>query len=288
MTKALILGASGQVGSELMLRGKQFGLELVGSSYPELDIRDLDATQECVLKHKAEVIINAAAYTAVDNAEDQQAEAFAINRDGARNVALAASKCGARLIHLSTDYVYSGKSDVPIIETEAPNPLSIYGSSKWAGDLQVREVWGECSLIVRTSSVHGRYGANFVRTMLKLAGERDELKIVSDQIMSPTWAGWLAETLLQLAKLNESGVIHAACSGAVSWFDFTREIFELAKPAKYPKLTPVTLEQWPAKATRPRFSVLDCSKLIRVLGRRPISWQDGLKKHLQDIGALVE
>ncbi len=288
--KILLFGGSGQLGYEIQQRAYDLNFELVSPVISEVDISDLDQVVYLSRKFRPEVIVNAAAYTAVDKAEEDRVPAFAVNRDGAAHTAEAAKVVGARLVHISTDYVFSGTGETPLTEESPVGPLNVYGASKLAGEEEVTRILGDRALILRTSSLHGQRGENFVHTMLKLLTERQVVRVVQDQIMSPTWAGWLAESILDLAKLGTGGLFHASCAGAVSWYDFAAEIVALTEPrlpdGSVCRLEPTTLADFPRPAIRPRFSVLDCSKLTKVLGRRPLSWREGLRAHLRDIKRL--
>jgi len=286
--KILLFGGAGQLGWEVRARALDLNFEVVAPIVTELDINNYEQVIFLADHSKPDVIINCAAYTAVDKAEVERDLAFAINLDGTRNVARAASKVGCRAIHVSTDYVFSGDGSVPLKESDQTGPQGVYGESKLAGELALHEELGERGLVVRTSSLHGRHGENFVHTMIKLFSEREVVKVVTDQWMSPTWAGWLAEALLDLTRIDCGGIIHASGSGGVSWFDFAAAILESIKPsvpnAARVRLETTTAAEFARPAPRPRYSVFDCSKLTSVLGRAPISWQDGLRNHLAELG----
>lgn len=288
--KAVLLGASGQLGVEVSDRASEFGYELVGSDVDTVDITDKDSIEKFFNKESPEVVFNCAAYTAVDDAESNEDLAYKVNRDGAANVAEAVASLGCRLIHLSTDYVFSGKGSSPIREDDPTDPQSVYGASKRAGEEAVEKVLDGKGVIVRTSSLHGRAGPNFVHTMEKLLKTHEELRVVDDQVMSPTWAGWLAKVLLDLGKKEESGIFHASGEGEISWYGFTSKIYEFIRKElnRDVSIVPVTTKEFPRPAARPSYSVLDGSKLSVVLGEPAISWEEGLKSHLQDIGYLTE
>jgi dTDP-4-dehydrorhamnose reductase len=288
--KILLFGGAGQLGYELTKRGTDLNFQVFSPVISEIDIGSVEQTRMITERIRPEIVMNAAAYTAVDKAEAESDEAFRVNRDGARNVALAAKAIGCRCIHVSTDYVFDGLKGSALKETDPTNPQNVYGASKLAGEQLVCEALGERALIVRTSSLHGQRGENFVHTMLKLFDEKEVVKVVSDQIMSPTWAGWLAETLLDLARIPVSGILHASCEGAISWFDFAKAIQEMGTPKLAPawkaRLESIPMTELPRPAKRPPYSAFDTSRLAAVLGRRPIPWQDGLRNHLRDIGRL--
>ncbi len=294
--KLLVFGGGGQLGYELLTRARDLRFEVLAPVISELDIADQGAVVKITKAIKPAAIINAAAYTAVDKAEVEQDAAFSVNSTGAHNVAVAAKAVGCRLIHVSTDYVFSGTGSTPLSESDATDAKGVYGCSKLEGEKRIRSEYPERSLIVRTSSLHGQRGENFVHTMLKLFADRDVLKVVDDQRMSPTWAGWLAEALLDLTRVDipasesgtapGAGVVHASGVGNVSWFEFASAIHEDAKrdaPWKA-RLERTTMAELARPAPRPKFSVFNVSKLTRLLGRSPIDWREGLRAHLSDIG----
>jgi dTDP-4-dehydrorhamnose reductase len=288
--KILLFGGSGQLGFEIQKRALDLDFQLVSPVQSEIDITEARQVQFLAEKIKPDLIINSAAYTAVDKAESEREAAFAVNAEGAGVVARAASQVGARSIYISTDYVFDGTLARPLKETDPTRPLNVYGESKLLGEQNALKEGGGGCVVVRTSSLHGQRGENFVHTMLKLFAEREEVSIVSDQFMSPTWAGWLAEVLLDLARLKTSGLFHASCAGAISWFDFAEQIWNSVRGSNPQiqrcRLKKVGVSDFPRPAKRPAYSVFDCSKLAQVLGRSPISWQDGLKGHLNDIGRI--
>lgn len=294
--KLLVFGGGGQLGYELLTRARDLRFEVLAPVISELDISDQAAVVKITKTIKPAAIINAAAYTAVDKAEVEQDAAFSVNSAGAHNVAVAAKAVGCRLIHVSTDYVFSGTGSAPLSESDTTDAKGVYGCSKLEGEKRIRAEYPERSLIVRTSSLHGQRGENFVHTMLKLFADRDVVKVVDDQRMSPTWAGWLAEALLDLTRVDiptsesgtapGAGVVHASGVGNVSWFEFASAIHEDAKrdaPWKA-RLERTTMAELARPAPRPKFSVFDVSKLTRLLGRSPIDWREGLRAHLSDIG----
>ncbi|MBX7145261.1 MAG: dTDP-4-dehydrorhamnose reductase [Oligoflexia bacterium] len=286
--KILLFGASGQLGHEINSRALDLEFEMICPVQSELDISEEAQVLFLAERSKPDLIINAAAYTAVDQAESERDLAFAVNRDGAAAVARAAKRIGSRMIHISTDYVFSGEGNSPLREDSPTAPLNVYGLSKLEGEQAVLSILGQNALIVRTSSLHGRHGVNFVHTMIKLFKERESVSVVRDQVMSPCWAGWLAEVVLDLGRIAASGVVHASCAGAVSWYDFAQAILESVQgkdaQARRCRLEPIGADQFARPARRPRYSVLDCSRLAQLLGRKPISWQEGLRAHLAELG----
>ncbi len=285
--KILLFGGAGQLGKEIQKRAADLNFEVVSPVVKELDISEKDQVIYLARQVKPDVILNSAAFTAVDQAEQEQELAFQINRDGAAYAAMAARQSGARLIHISTDYVFSGEGKTPLKESDPTDPRSVYGASKLAGEQAVLEENPERSVIVRTSSLHGAYGHNFVHTMLSLFEQKDELRVVNDQIMSPTWAGWLSEVLLDICRTDHAGILHASGRGAISWFDFATRIYEYSRQALNRKgelkIIPATSQEYTRPAPRPAYSVLDCSLLARVIGREIPGWEIGLEMHLREI-----
>ena len=291
--KILLFGGEGQLGHEIRKRAEAWNAVITAPLEQNLDICSLRAVQEITAEIGPDCIINAAAYTAVDRAESDVEKAFRVNEEGARCIATAARGSGARVLQVSTDYVFEGNGSSPLRETDSPNPQGVYGRSKFAGEKAVLENLPDRSLVVRTASLHGRFGGNFVHTMVQLFREKDRIQVVSDQFSSPTWAGWLAEILLELSvRRDVVGVLHAAGAGGVSWYEFACTIKDLTRgqlgaPLET-RIDPVSLEEFPRPAPRPRYSVLDCSRLTSVLGRPPITWLNGLKSHLRDLDFAIE
>lgn len=285
--KVLVLGM-GQVG--LCLRDAQpQNVEAIYLSRAEVDITDETKVQQAIAQHKSDCVINAAAYTAVDKAESEPELAFAVNATGPEYIAKACADNGARLIHISTDFVFDGKKQAPYLPTDETNPLNVYGASKLAGE---KAVLANCenSLIVRTSWVYSQYGNNFVKTMLRLMAERDELSIVDDQVGSPTSAVDLAEKLWLLSTCDVTDVEHVCNAGSTSWFGFAQQIFcqamsiqLLAKPIE---LVPIASGVYPQAAERPKMSVLASSKVVLEkspnLDKMP-EWQESLVKVLMKL-----
>jgi len=286
--KILLFGGAGQLGWELTKRAVDLEFEVVSPVLTEVDITEHDQVSRVVKSVRPDVVINCAAYTAVDKAEEEVDLCFRINRDGAFNIADACKAADSRFIHISTDYVFDGLLGRPLREDDPSNPLSVYGRSKWEGEERVRDVLGNDALIVRTQALYGQKGVNFVQTMLKLFAEREVVKVVDDQWVSPTWAGWLAEVLLDCSRIQAGGTLHASCEGTVSWYDFASEIrsqaaahFEGRKLASVERTTASTLNR---PAPRPTFSAFDTTKITNLLGRPPMRWKDALGVFLQEIG----
>ena len=292
--KILVFGRVGQVGWEL--RHKLACLGQVSSvDFPEIDFSKPDTIREAVRAAAPTVIVNAAAYTAVDKAEASPEPAWAINAAGPGVIAEEAKRLGALMVHYSTDYVYDGSKQAPWVETDTPNPLNVYGKSKLAGDEAIAAVGGDY-LILRTSWVYGARGANFLLTMLRLAKERPELRIVDDQTGSPTTSECIAQATADiLAQVTtpggglagRSGVYHLTSSGATTWFGFAKEF--LSKQAGCPKLTPIPASEYPVPAMRPVNSVLSCDRIRDTFGVRMPSWELALDLVLETLaeGAAI-
>ena len=288
--RILVVGHKGQLGWELLRRSVGRGVEALGYDLPELDITKASDVDELVEESGASCVINAAAFTAVDLAEEKQREAYAVNRDGVENLAVACRRSSVPLIHVSTDYVFDGNGDRPYLESDPISPLGIYGLSKAAGEKSLAETH-EQHVVVRTAWLYGVQGNNFVRTMLRLGKEREQLRVVSDQRGCPTWAGDLAEALLELLAVLQTkaspgwGIYHYCGAGVTDWFGFASEIFRIANEYEdYPvEVIPISTEEFPTPAKRPPYSVLDCSKIEETFGIRPRPWQEGLAEMLGEL-----
>ena len=270
----LLTGGNGQLGTELRHLLDEKGVEYVSTDAKKMDITDAQATMDYITNLKPTVIYHCAAYTAVDKAEDEgKALDEKINVDGTRNVALAAKEVGATLVYISTDYVFDGKLKDGEYPVDAPiNPLNEYGRTKALGEKAVQEIMDDY-YIIRTSWVFGKYGHNFVFTMQKLAETRDELTIVNDQFGRPTWTRTLAEFMyFVIDQKAPFGIYHLSNDNACSWYEFAKEILKDTDV----KVLPVTSEQFPQKATRPQYSVMDLSK-AKALGFHIPTWQEALQ-----------
>lgn len=270
----LVVGSKGMLGQELMAL---YGDAARGVDVDEIDIRELPSVQQVLFTLKPRVVINAAAYTDVDGCQSNTELAMEVNGEGVGFLAMISKEIGAKLVQVSTDYIFDGKKGSPYLEDDLASPLSIYGESKLAGEMNT---WfNPDHLVVRTQWLYGHGGKNFVETMLKLGAEKKELTVVDDQIGSPTWAADLALAIKALLDHGCQGTYHAANSGFVSWNGFAREIFRLA--GMDVEVLPMTTEQLGRPAPRPLYSTLDCTKLREDAGFEPQSWQDALKRYLE-------
>jgi len=278
MTKILVTGGNGQLAQCLKDVVKNNDeLDVNFQDLPELDITNIQQLVSYFSKNELDYCINCAAYTAVDLAEEQSDLAYAVNADGPKNLAEACKKHQVKLLHISTDFVFDGKKQTPYIESDMPNPLGVYGKSKWQGERNIQEIM-EDYFILRTSWLYSEYGNNFMKTMLRLSETRDEINVVSDQIGSPTYAGDLAEVLIKivLSSSTNYGLYHFSNSGAISWYDFAVEIF--TQFGKKIEVKPITTKDYPTAAKRPKFSVLDTTKIEKLFETRILNWKISLKK----------
>lgn len=280
--RILLTGAGGQLGQALQRLGAEHQLHAVDRQ--GLDIGNTEAVMATLRKVQPEVLINAAAYTAVDQAEKEPQQAFAVNRDGPTVLARGCRELGVPLFHVSTDYVFDGSHPEPYTEDHPVAPLGVYGESKYAGEAQIREILPS-HIILRTSWVFGREGHNFVRTMLRLGAEREQLSVVDDQWGCPTFADHLAQVLLYLAEGIQRpdfawGTFHYSDTPATTWYGFAREIFAQAaqqsRALALRELHPISTAEYPTPARRPANSVLDCRRIAEQHGVQARSWSQGL------------
>jgi len=291
-----IIGAKGQVGWELTRRAPAFGHEALAWDVEELDITDAAAVDRMLAASGATAVINAAAYTAVDKAEQEPEQAFAVNRAGPAHLAAACARLGVPLFHISTDYVFDGTKADPYTEDDPAAPLGVYGQSKWEGDEAVRRSLPR-HLILRVSWVFGVEGHNFAKTILRLAREREELRVVADQRGCPTFAGDIADVLLELVgrvgqiDADEAwGVYHYRGEPATTWHGFAAAIVEqgrMHEALSVRAVTAITTADYPTPAARPANSVLDCSRLNRRFGIRPQPWRAGLDALFDPVARAV-
>lgn len=281
--KVWITGARGQLGTELAATVPP-GVSCIATDRAGVDIGDRPRVLAFAAETRPDLIINAAAYTAVDKAESEFDLAFRINRDGAAHLAQAAVQCGARFIQVSTDYVFDGRQSTPYRPDDTPNPQNVYGESKLAGERAVREIAGDGSLIVRTAWVYSAHGHNFVNTMLRLFRERAEVRVVCDQIGTPTHAGGLAGALWQWAGHPAAhGTRHWTDAGVASWYDFAVSIAECGRRLggidNSPRILPIATAEYPTPARRPACCVLDKASAFRELGPAR-HWSESLRSML--------
>jgi dTDP-4-dehydrorhamnose reductase len=282
--KVLITGAGGQLGREL-LRTAPADAVVIALASADCDIGDAASVARAIAAHKPDVIINAAGYTAVDKAEAEPAAADRVNAQGPAHLAAAAG--GARLLHVSTDFVFDGSQGRPWRTDDPTAPLSVYGHSKLAGEAPVLAL-GNRGAVLRTSWVYSKFGSNFVKTMLKLMASRPELRVVADQVGAPTWARGLAEALWRMAgRPDLHGLYHWRDAGAASWYDFAVAIAEegaalqlLAKPVA---VAPIETRDYPVPARRPAYSLLDCTETWRRLELTPPHWRTQLRRMLLEL-----
>ena len=284
--KILVTGARGQLGREItecFSRGyTELGVpevlksdnEVIGLDVDGLDITDLNAVTELFLKEKFDAVINCAAYTNVNKCESERELAFKVNAVGPRNLAIACDKIGAKLLHVSTDYVFAGDGDTPYVEWDICQPASVYGNTKYLGECYIRE-FSSKYFIVRTAWLYGYYGGNFVKTMMRIAREQGSCKVVCDQRGNPTNAADLAHHILKLISTEEYGIYHGTGEGECSWFEFTEKIVEYAGIDA--TVNPCTTEEYPTPAKRPAYSSLDNMMLRATVGNEFREWKAALK-----------
>ena len=278
--KLLITGANGQLGNEMRVALQQcMDIEVVYTDVDTLDITDLAQLDEFVLTEGVSHIVNCAAYTAVDKAEDDEVNAIKVNVDAVRNLGIVAKKYDIKIVHVSTDYVFDGKSFRPYTEDMVVCPTNVYGRTKLAGE---EALFAECenAIVIRTSWLYSSYGNNFVKTMLRLGRERDELNVIFDQVGTPTYAADLAQTILTIIKDKEwiSGIYHFSNEGVCSWYDFTIMIHKLVGIEC--KVNPIESSAYPVRTPRPHYSVLNKTKIKTTFDVEVPYWVDSLQKCL--------
>ena len=284
--RILLTGADGQLGHELQQTLAPLG-EVIALTRQELDLSQGEQIRQLVQQIRPSMIVNSAAYTAVDKAESEVELAQAVNGTAPKIMAEEAEKIGALLLQVSTDYVFDGQKNTPYLETDPTHPLSSYGKSKLAGEIGIQQVTNNY-LILRTAWVYGVYGkGNFVKTMLRLGQDREELRVVADQVGSPSWAKDIADAIAQLLQSETTGIYHFTNSGVVSWYDFAIAIFEEARALRFPlkvqRVIPITTADYPTPAVRPAYSVLSGKKITETLGDYPPYWRDSLRKMLKQL-----
>ncbi|MFV0418462.1 MAG: dTDP-4-dehydrorhamnose reductase [Dysgonomonas sp.] len=284
----LITGANGQLGNEIrrISTYHENNFKFFFTDITELDITDLNAVEEFIKENNIDYIVNCAAYTAVDKAEDDVERCYKINRDAIINLGIAATNNKVKLIHISTDYVFDGTATRPYTETDKVNPKSVYGKSKLEGEVGLQKVCPD-SIIIRTAWLYSIYGNNFVKTMIKLGKERDSLNVVADQTGTPTNAVDLAQAIIRILDFSdansfEAGTYHYSDEGVTNWYDFTLMIHEYAEITGC-KVNPITTEQYPTKAIRPKYSVLDKSKIKRTFNISIPKWEESLNICIKEL-----
>lgn len=302
MKRILLTGVDGQLGQELQRTLAPLG-DVKGVGRQALDLSQGDRIRQIIAEIKPDLIVNAAAYTAVDKAETESELAYLINGVAPTIMAHEQARNGGALIHVSTDYVFDGNKNTPYTEQDAPNPLGIYGKSKLAGEEGIQKTSQDIQsvtsewryVILRTAWVYGTYGkTNFVKTMLRLGAEREEIRVVADQVGSPTWAYDIAEAIAKLGQqltnqpdTIQTGIYNFTNSGVASWYDFAIAIFEevqqLGITLKVQRVLPITTLEYPTPATRPAYSVLAGQKTTAALGSHASHWRQGLRKMLIEL-----
>ena len=285
MPNVLVTGSKGQVGSEIRELSSNYPYNFIFTDKDELDITDESAIEEFVEKNKIDVIINCAAYTAVDKAETEKELADKINHLAVKYLAELSREYDMKLIHISTDYVFDGKNHKPYVEDDAVNPQSIYGQTKLDGELEVIDINPHNSIIIRTSWVYSSYGANFVKTMLRLGKEKDELGVIFDQIGTPTYARDLAKAILDILPNIQNEIVEIynySNEGVLSWYDFAKEIMRMAKLDC--QINPIQTFEYSTPAPRPHYSLLDKAKIKKKFSMEIPYWKDSLDDCLKKIG----
>lgn len=284
MTRILITGANGQLGNALRLElTGDPNIDAVYTDVEDLDITNAEAVENFLRDNAIEMMVNCAAYTAVDRAESDELRAAAINTEAVGIIGQAAGRLGIRVIHISTDYVFSGESYRPFEEKDEPFPQSIYGRTKLEGEGLLTSFCKD-AVIIRTAWLYSEFGNNFVKTMLRLAGEKEELGVVSDQIGTPTYAGDLAAAIHAVIRSEEwkPGIYHFTDEGVASWYDFAKSIFEIA--GKDIRVKPLLTSEYPTAARRPMYSVLSKNKIKRTYNIEIPYWRESLEKCIGRLG----
>lgn len=285
MNNILVTGANGQLGNEMRrLAEKTTSNRYIFTDIAELDITNLQAVRHCMTENQVTIVVNCAAYTNVDKAEDDFETADLINRKAVENLAIACKETEAVLIHVSTDYVFQGDRNLPCREDEPTNPLGVYGRTKLAGEQAIEQIGGKY-LIFRTAWLYSSFGNNFVKTMRRLTSEREQLSVVFDQVGSPTYAGDLAMLIWHIIKEEKynqhRGIYHFSNEGVCSWYDFAKEIASLS--GKECDIRPCHSDEFPSKVKRPAFSVLDKTKVKKDFGYVVPYWKDSLIKCINEL-----
>ena len=274
--RVLIVGAKGMLGSDLMqsLRNTQ---QVIGTDIEDFDITDQKETLEALLDIRPQWVVNVAAHTQVDRCEKEIELAFGVNAEGVKNLALACKEVQAKLFHVSTDYVFDGKKQKPYVEEDTPVPISVYGQSKLKGESYIHDILDDF-IIIRIAGLYGKGGTNFVNTIIKAAQEKDELTVVNDQWVSPTYAVDLSKAMGVLIKVSPKGIFHLVNNGYCTWYQFACKILEFAGSTS--RAVPISSDQLNRFAKRPDFSVLDCKKFNDVTGMEMRSWEEAITEYI--------
>ncbi len=277
----LVIGARGMLGRDLMtvLHADFPKDEIIGWDIEEIDIRKEEETVTKIEELRPDIVVHLAAYTDVDGCELDERKAFAVNSEGTKHVALAVSRCRARMVYLSTDYVFDGKKREPYLESDSPHPLNVYGRSKLQGE-QYLQTFAKDGLIIRTQWLYGKYGKNFVASIVRQGKEKKALSIVNDQIGSPTYTVDLSKAISALIQCGARGVFHAANSDPCTWYAFGQTILKLSGMDEV-KVIPISSEELGRPAVRPSYSVLSCEKLKREVGLALRPWAEALQDFLR-------
>jgi dTDP-4-dehydrorhamnose reductase len=271
--KVLVTGADGQLGYDVVKKLKELNIEHIGVDKEDFDLTNKKETKDFILDYQPDVIVHCAAYTDVDQAEVEKEICYQVNVDGTRYVAEVAKELDAKMLYISTDYVFDGQGEEPFEVTDQPNPINYYGESKYQGEQEVQRLLDKY-FIVRTSWIFGEHGDSFVKTMLKLGRERDEISVVADQYGSPTYTGDLAELIVEMIKTDKYGIYHATNEGFCSWYEFAKEIFKTADINV--KVKPVSSDEFETKAERPKNSKLSKQNLKYKGFKYLVHYKEGL------------
>lgn len=290
--KAFVVGHHGMLARSLVPCLQRAGFTVTSQGRPALDLTHMENAPQALTTMQPDIVINAAAYTAVDRAESERGEAFAVNRDGTRYLAAFCRETGIPLIHVSTDYVFDGTARKPYLEDDPPAPLGVYGESKWEGEADLR-ARHPMHLIIRTAWLYSHTGRNFVTTMLRLGREREVLRVVNDQYGCPTYSRDLAEAIAVMCQRIRQdratvpwGTYHFCSAGQITWYDFALAIFAEAQAFeqfRVREIVPIPTTDYPTPAQRPAYSVLDCSKIQTDFGIAPRPWRDSLRACVQEL-----
>ena len=285
-----IVGSNGQLGKDLVALCHKHKWDVLALDIPDIDITQYRSIENALGPSSISMVINSAAYTAVDAAESDSDLAFAVNRDGSANLALFCSNRNIPLLHISTDYVFSGDKASAYVEDDPTSPIGVYGASKLAGEQEIIKLL-EQHIIIRTAWLYGHHGHNFVKTMLRLANQNETLRVVNDQYGCPTFAADLAAAILTLTSQITAGrpywgIFHYCGQGATTWYDFAKGIFDIAKiymPLRVEQVLPVTTAEYPTPAQRPKNSILDCTKIKKCYNIQQRPWQQSLTEMIKNL-----